>query len=254
MSNGYGPIEKDKSNGQALEGDGATLTLNGATFAKGVGAHANSDVRYALNGGCERFLASVGVDDEVATNGSVVFQVYADATKVYDSGLMTGIDGDQADRRLHRRSGRAAPGGHGRRQRAKLRPRRLGARAHRVRERHHAPRRSPAGRLRRVQPGSPSASLRLPPSRRRWIRRTLTHEHLHAHQAGAADSGPRARLLSEPGGDARPDARAWRRARPTRRRSRAAPEGRRTSPGTRSRPMSAGASPRRQERTHPRPR
>ena len=90
MSNGYGPIEKDKSNGQALEGDGATLTLNGATFAKGVGAHANSDVRYALNGGCERFLASVGVDDEVSTNGSVVFQVYADATKVYDSGLMTG--------------------------------------------------------------------------------------------------------------------------------------------------------------------
>src|SRR5205823_5760558 len=29
-------------------------------------------------------------DDEVGSNGSVAFQVYADATKVYDSGVVTG--------------------------------------------------------------------------------------------------------------------------------------------------------------------
>ena len=34
-------------------------------------------MRYAI-GGCTRFQASVGVDDEVGPNGSVVFQVYLD--------------------------------------------------------------------------------------------------------------------------------------------------------------------------------
>jgi glucose/arabinose dehydrogenase/chitodextrinase len=89
MTNGWGPVEKDRSNGGLAAGDGRTLTLNGTTYAKGLGAHAVSDIRYAL-AGCTRFKAEVGVDDEVGTKGSVVFQVYADATQVYDSGLMTG--------------------------------------------------------------------------------------------------------------------------------------------------------------------
>ena len=91
MTNGYGPVEKDKSNGESAAGDGNTLTLNGTTYTKGLGAHAASDVRYALTSTCTRFKASVGVDDEVpTTGGSVVFQVYAGATLVYDSGVMTG--------------------------------------------------------------------------------------------------------------------------------------------------------------------
>src|SRR5262249_19103054 len=90
MTNGYGPAEKDMSNGGFAGGDGTTITLNGTTFAKGIGAHAASDIQYFLGGTCSRFRASVGVDDEVGANGSVVFQVYADATKVYDSGTMTG--------------------------------------------------------------------------------------------------------------------------------------------------------------------
>ena len=91
MTNGYGPVEKDKSNGESGTGDGNTITLNGSTYSKGLGAHAASDVRYALSSGCTRFKSDVGVDDEVpTTGGSVVFQVYADATKVYDSGTMTG--------------------------------------------------------------------------------------------------------------------------------------------------------------------
>jgi len=40
--------------------------------------------------GCTTFAAKVGVDDEVAANGSVVFQVFADGVKVYDSGVLTG--------------------------------------------------------------------------------------------------------------------------------------------------------------------
>jgi hypothetical protein len=90
MTNGWGPVEKDRSNGEAASGDGVTITLNGTTYAKGLGAHALSDVRYALPATCTRFKASVGLDDEVGSLGSVTFEVYADATKIYDSGLMTG--------------------------------------------------------------------------------------------------------------------------------------------------------------------
>jgi glucose/arabinose dehydrogenase len=89
MTNGWGPVEKDTSNGEASAGDGRTLTLNGATYAKGLGAHAASDVRYALGSTCTRFKAAVGLDDETGANGSVSFQVYAGTTQVYDSGRMT---------------------------------------------------------------------------------------------------------------------------------------------------------------------
>ena len=66
------------------------------TYAKGLGAHAVSDVRYHFGEGCSRFRADVGVDDEVdASSASVVFQVYADATKVYDSGVMGAAHRDQ---------------------------------------------------------------------------------------------------------------------------------------------------------------
>jgi hypothetical protein len=90
MTNGWGPVEKDRSNGGSSSGDGRTITLNGVTYAKGLGAHAASDVRYNLGGNCARFRADIGVDDEVASSGTVVFQVYADGAKLYDSGVMNG--------------------------------------------------------------------------------------------------------------------------------------------------------------------
>ena len=89
MTNGWGPVERDLSNGEKAQGDGRTLTLNGVTFAKGLGGHAASDVRYAISG-CTRFQASVGLDDEVGPNGSVVFQVFLDGAMAYDSGLLLG--------------------------------------------------------------------------------------------------------------------------------------------------------------------
>jgi alpha-galactosidase len=39
-SNGWGPPERDMSNGEKASGDGVTITLNGRTFDRGVGAHA----------------------------------------------------------------------------------------------------------------------------------------------------------------------------------------------------------------------
>lgn len=87
---GWGPVEKDRSNGEQGATDGHTITLNGVTYAKGLGVHASSDVRFALNGAYKTFAADVGVDDEVGSNGSVVFQVYADGTLLYDSGILLG--------------------------------------------------------------------------------------------------------------------------------------------------------------------
>src|SRR3989442_4731648 len=42
VANGWGPVEKDRSNGENLAGDGKTLTLNGGTYANGLGTHAPS--------------------------------------------------------------------------------------------------------------------------------------------------------------------------------------------------------------------
>ncbi|WP_083939126.1 NPCBM/NEW2 domain-containing protein [Deinococcus apachensis] len=93
-TNAWGPIEVDRSNGERGIGDGKTLTLNGTRYAKGYGVHAPSELKYSLAGSdnakCVRFKAQVGVDDEVGSRGSVVFQVWGDGEKLYDSGVMTG--------------------------------------------------------------------------------------------------------------------------------------------------------------------
>jgi alpha-galactosidase len=85
----WGPVERDQSTGDQAAGDGRTLTLNGTTYAKGLGVHAYSDVRFTVTG-CTRFRAAVGVDDEVGSNGSVIFRVYTDWAPRFDSGVMTG--------------------------------------------------------------------------------------------------------------------------------------------------------------------
>ena len=88
--NASGPVERDQSNGGPDSGDGVPLTLNGQVFARGLGVHAGSDVRFNLAGVCSTFTAAVGVDDEVGSNGSIVFQVFADGSKIFDSGVMSG--------------------------------------------------------------------------------------------------------------------------------------------------------------------
>ncbi|MDP9052712.1 MAG: NPCBM/NEW2 domain-containing protein [Acidobacteriota bacterium] len=86
---GWGPVEKDMSNGEQAAGDGHTINIGGVIYSKGIGTHANSDIRYPANG-CTVFTSDVGVDNEVGANGSVVFQVWVDGVKQYDSGIVTG--------------------------------------------------------------------------------------------------------------------------------------------------------------------
>jgi hypothetical protein len=61
--------------------------LNGRTFAKGLGVHGRSDVRYRVPVGCTRFDAVVGVDDEVVVDGSVTFTVAQGSTTLFRSGV-----------------------------------------------------------------------------------------------------------------------------------------------------------------------
>jgi glucose/arabinose dehydrogenase len=91
-ANGWGPVEKDMSNGEQAAGDGHPLTLRGVTYAKGLGTHAASSVVYTMAniGSCTSFTSDVGVDDETNGSGSVIFQLFGDGTKLYDSGTMTG--------------------------------------------------------------------------------------------------------------------------------------------------------------------
>jgi chitodextrinase len=91
MTNGFGPVEKDKSNGDGGNNDGNTITLNGITYTKGLGTHANSTIIYNLNGQYSRFKSAIGLDDEVdfQNQGSVVFMVYTDNNLIYTSPTMT---------------------------------------------------------------------------------------------------------------------------------------------------------------------
>ncbi|MGH7176693.1 MAG: NPCBM/NEW2 domain-containing protein, partial [Tepidisphaeraceae bacterium] len=91
MKNGWGSAERNMSNGEIASGDGRTLTLNGRTYPRGLGVHAPSVITYQLDGKYSQFVSDVGVDDESQAEGSVIFQVWGDGVKLYDSGTMSGL-------------------------------------------------------------------------------------------------------------------------------------------------------------------
>lgn len=99
QSNGYGPIERDRSNGQAAGGDGRPIKIAGVTYAKGVGMHATGSLTAWLGGTCTTFRAVVGIDDEVletpgeSGTGSVRFQVYGDGVLLTETPVLTNDDG-----------------------------------------------------------------------------------------------------------------------------------------------------------------
>ncbi|MFD0619710.1 NPCBM/NEW2 domain-containing protein [Paenibacillus sp. GCM10027629] len=88
--NGWGPVERDRSNGESGSGDGQTITIDGTTYEKGLGTHADSTITYYIGGKFAKFIADVGIDDEVGDNGSVIFQVWSDGNMIYDSSELHG--------------------------------------------------------------------------------------------------------------------------------------------------------------------
>jgi alpha-galactosidase len=87
---GYGPVERDTSNGEELPADGRGMRLRGRAYDKGIGVHGPSLIRYRLGKACSDFVADVGIDDETGGEGKVQFEVWADGIKLYESGVVTG--------------------------------------------------------------------------------------------------------------------------------------------------------------------
>lgn len=65
------------------------LTINGTVYERGVGTHAISKYMVDLGGKGRRFLATVGVDDEVKGKASLEFFVLGDKKILWQSGIMT---------------------------------------------------------------------------------------------------------------------------------------------------------------------
>jgi alpha-galactosidase len=68
------------------------LSIGGKKFDKGVGTHANSSIRVSVDGKAKRFVALVGVDDEVGNKGSVRFLVFGDGKVLFDSKVISGSE------------------------------------------------------------------------------------------------------------------------------------------------------------------
>ncbi|MBN2162877.1 MAG: glycoside hydrolase family 97 catalytic domain-containing protein [Pontiellaceae bacterium] len=83
ISCGYSGARTDKSISDK------PLSVGGVVFDRGVGVHALSSGIFLNEGNRSlRFNAQVGVDDSTDGPGSVVFQIYGDNGKLYDSGLI----------------------------------------------------------------------------------------------------------------------------------------------------------------------
>ncbi|MFF7202815.1 NPCBM/NEW2 domain-containing protein [Streptomyces sp. NPDC008141] len=88
-TNDWGPVERDRSNGEGEAGDGGPITIGGQVFAKGLGVHAASAVEYYTGGKCSTLTAQVGLDDETGTRGTVTFEIWADGEKAASTGVLT---------------------------------------------------------------------------------------------------------------------------------------------------------------------
>ena len=86
--NGYGPIEKDQSNGEIFHNDGYPMKINGKEYLKGIGVHAYSDVDYDLDRKYKRFESFIGVDDSACDDASLRFTVLVDGKRKYISPIM----------------------------------------------------------------------------------------------------------------------------------------------------------------------
>ncbi|MEG0439171.1 MAG: NPCBM/NEW2 domain-containing protein [Solibacillus sp.] len=84
---GWGSFQKDKS----VSGGTITLIRQGidATYAKGIGVHANSEVVYDIEGKDFNFFESyIGIDQAMKEKGSsATFEVWVDGEKKFESGV-----------------------------------------------------------------------------------------------------------------------------------------------------------------------
>lgn len=81
-TNGWGPVERNTSNGEKAAGDGKPITVQGQVFDHGLGVNSPSEIVYYLGKKCSTVSAQVGVDDEVGERGNTVgFEIWVDGAK-----------------------------------------------------------------------------------------------------------------------------------------------------------------------------
>lgn len=68
---------------------GGPLTIHGTVYPHGLWANSIATIYYHLGANCSRFTTDLGLDDSVMGTGAVDYQLYADGTKIYDSGVVT---------------------------------------------------------------------------------------------------------------------------------------------------------------------
>lgn len=69
--------------------EGQTLSVNGQTFATGVGSHAESEIAVWLGGNCTRLTTSVGLQDGTNAGASIQGSVEGDGKTLASSGVMS---------------------------------------------------------------------------------------------------------------------------------------------------------------------
>ncbi len=82
---GYGDIKKD----QRVAGTGPIILASGQTYDRGIGTHAISDIRYALDNKYTRFVGYVNIQQ--GASGRVNYEVWADGARLFNSGPMDGM-------------------------------------------------------------------------------------------------------------------------------------------------------------------
>lgn len=88
-TNGRGPVELDKTAGDAADGDGVAIVLKSTAYSKGLGVFGNSEVSYRLpENAYHRFRAAIGIGDNVlpsCVDAGVIFKVIGDGVTLYTS-------------------------------------------------------------------------------------------------------------------------------------------------------------------------
>jgi hypothetical protein len=72
------------------DAEGGSLALGQQGYFRGLGVKADSELKYLLDGKYRTFTTDFGLDD-AGKKGSVVFQIFADGHKLFDSGVVKGI-------------------------------------------------------------------------------------------------------------------------------------------------------------------
>ncbi|UUU43324.1 sulfatase-like hydrolase/transferase [Streptomyces sp. NBC_00162] len=98
-TNGWGPVERDASNGKNAAGDGPLIAFGGTKYSKGLGVHAPSDIAFHLGAAGNRFTALVGIDDFSAKQsplGATRAKVYGDDRLLLTTPTLTAATGPVA--------------------------------------------------------------------------------------------------------------------------------------------------------------